>query len=85
MAIKYYLTKCNIKSSSNYGKYYARTLRGNEVTLADLERENRACLLGHAWRREVGASDLLRCLETPSATRTHVNLDALSSGGTTSR
>lgn len=39
MAIKYYLTKCNIKSSSNYGKYYARTLRGNEVTLADLERE----------------------------------------------
>ena len=41
MAIKYYLTKCNIKSSSNYGKYYARTLRGNEVTLADLMAQRR--------------------------------------------
>lgn len=39
MAIKYYLARCNVKSSANYGKYYARTMKGNEVTLDDIERE----------------------------------------------
>jgi hypothetical protein len=60
MAIKYYLTKCNIKSSSNYGKYYARTLRGNEVTLDDLERE-----IEHACSATRG--DVKLCFR-PSAT-----------------
>jgi predicted histone-like DNA-binding protein len=28
-----------VKSSANYGKYYARTMKGSEVTLDDIERE----------------------------------------------
>ncbi len=39
MSIKFYLTKNNIKSSKHYGKYYARTAKAGEVTLADIERD----------------------------------------------
>lgn len=39
MSIKFYLTRNNIRSHKHYGKYYARTAKGVEVTLADIERE----------------------------------------------
>lgn len=80
MSIKYYLTKCNIKSSRNNGKYYARTLRDNEVTLDDIEREiEHACSATRGdvklvlqtfydiWKRHLQQGDL-------------VNLDAMELG-----
>lgn len=39
MSIKYYLARCNVKKSASYGKYFARTMKGNEVTVDDLARE----------------------------------------------
>ena len=49
MAIKIQLLKNNIKSSPNYGKYYAKTIARGEVTMADLMKEvQRNCSLKEA-------------------------------------
>ena len=39
MSIKLRLVRNNIKSSCHYGKYFARTVRQNDVTLQDLAEE----------------------------------------------
>lgn len=38
MSIKYRLLQNKIKSSKNYGKYYAHTVKAGEVTLEEIER-----------------------------------------------
>ena len=43
MSIKYYLARCNVKKSASYGKYFARTRKGNEVTLDVIGREIEHC------------------------------------------
>ena len=39
MSIRIKLIKNNIKRSSSYGKYFAKTVRGNDVNLQDLAEE----------------------------------------------
>ena len=38
MSIKYRLLQNKIRSSKNYGKYYAHTVKSGEVTLEEIER-----------------------------------------------
>jgi predicted histone-like DNA-binding protein len=44
MSIRYRLLKNEIKSSPNYGKYYAHTVRSGHVSLEEIEKEvERSC------------------------------------------
>ena len=43
MSLKFKLRKNNIKSNKSYGKWYAHTLRGSEVTLDEIEQQIQDC------------------------------------------